>query len=89
MVLRGGLQASAGRGAGADKLPVPLPALPWKSDAFHALLPLVQSENTKAVDGLAFPGDVRWVRVVGGFELLELLPVVYAKTDRIRTGLAI
>ncbi len=89
LVLRGGFQAPADRGAGADKLPGALPALRRKADAFYALLPLVQSENTKAVDGLAFPGDVRRVWVVGGFELLELLPVVYAKTDRIRTGPAI
>ena len=46
----------------------------------------MQSENTKAMGGLAFPGDVRWVRLVGGFELLELLPVVYPKTDRMSLG---
>ncbi len=85
MVLRDGLQAPAGRGTRADKLPSHLPALRWKADAFYALLPLVQSENTKAVDGLAFPGDVQWVWLVGGFELLELLPVVYPKTDRINS----
>ena len=89
LVLRGGFQTPAGRGARADKLPGPLPALRWKADAFYALLPLVQSENTKAVDGLAVPGDVRWVRLVGGFELLELLPVVHPKTDRISSGPAI
>ncbi len=88
-MLRGGFQTSAGRGARADKLPGPLPALRWKADAFYALLPLVQSENTKAVGGLAVPGDVRQVRLVDRFELLELLPVVYAKTDRMSLGSAI
>ncbi len=89
MVLRGGFQASAGRGARADKLPGPLPALRWKADALYALLSLVQSENTKAMGGLAVPGDVRRVWLVGGFELLELLPLVYAKTDRMSLGVAI
>ena len=57
-------------------IPWPLQTLQWKNHALHALLPLVPPEGPPALAGSALPGNMQSLRLVGGFDILELLPLV-------------
>jgi len=50
-----------------------------KTNAFYALLPLVPPESSTALAGPALPGSMFVLRLVGGFDVLELLPLVQAE----------
>ena len=66
-----GCQSHAGRA-----LPQPVQTLQRKAHALHALLSLVSPQDPPAVAGPAVPGDLHKLRLVSGFNLLELLSLV-------------
>ena len=58
-----------------------LPTLQGTTDAFYALLPVVPKESQASVAGSALPGNMRPLRLVGRFDLLELLSLVRTEPD--------
>ncbi len=58
-----------------------LPKLQGTTDAFYALLPVVPKESAASVAGSAVPGNMRALRLVGRYDLLELLSVVRTEPD--------
>jgi hypothetical protein len=48
----------------------------WKADALYAILSLVSPKTAETVAGAAVPRNLRTLRVVGRFAVLDVLPVV-------------
>jgi len=76
VVFRAGIRFPRRQAHYRHSIPRPLQTLRWKADALHAVLPLVPPEGTTSLAGSAVPGNMQSVRLVGGFDLLELLPLV-------------
>jgi hypothetical protein len=76
VVLWSGLRFACRKTHGGHSIPQPLQTLRWKTHALHALLSLVPTEGSPALAGSAIPGNMLLLRLVGGFDVLELLPLV-------------
>jgi len=79
VVLRAGFRFACRDTYGGHSIPQPLQTLRWKTHALHALLSLVPPEGSTALAGSALPGNMLPLRLVCGFDVLELLPLVQAK----------
>jgi hypothetical protein len=80
VVFRPGFRLACRDTNDGHSIPQPLQTLRWKTHALHALLSLVPPEGSPALAGSAFPGSMLALRLVGGFDVLELLPLVQAET---------
>jgi hypothetical protein len=76
VVFRAGLRFACRNTHDRYSIPQPLQTLRWKTHALHALLSLVPPEGSAALAGSALPGNMLPLRLVGGFDVLELLPMV-------------
>ena len=81
LVLWGGLSLAERFADTRSALSSALPKLQGTVDAFYALLPLVPKEGAASVAGSAFPPNMRALRLVGRYDLLELLSVVRTEPD--------
>ncbi len=76
VVLRSGFPFAEQFSNSRSALSTALPKLQGTIDAFYALLPVVPEESAASMASSAVPGDMRAVRLVGRFDILELLSVV-------------
>ena len=81
VVLWGGLSLAERFADTRSALLSALPKLQRTTDAFYALLSVVPKESTASMAGSAVPGNMRALRLVGRFDLLELLSVVRTEPD--------
>jgi len=76
VVFRAGLRIACRNTHYGHSIPQPLQTLRWKTHALHELLSLVPPEGSPALAGSALPGSLLPLRLVGGFDVLALLPLV-------------
>jgi hypothetical protein len=76
VVFRAGFRFACRKTHSGHSIPQRLQTLRRKTHALHALLSLVPPEGSAALAGPAIPGNMHTLRLVGGFFVLELLPLV-------------
>ena len=81
VVLRGGFPLAEQFADSGSALSSTLPELQGTTDAFYALLSVVPKESAASVAGSAVPGNMRALRLVGRYDVLELLSVVRTEPD--------
>lgn len=76
LVLRRGLQIAKYGADSGGALQQSVPTLQKADDALHALLSVVSAESDQTLACSALPGSMRPMRMVGGLDVLEFLPLV-------------